>query len=617
MKKLVAILLAAVLVLGAFSACKPAATTTTEPAAPAAPAAPADPAAPAAPADTTTTEPVATAAEKVYRTYLSSDCPILNGHDSVEGSLQTPHNYCSAFLFRAVPTADGTNFEYIGDIASELPIQIDEYNWQIKIRPEACWQNGDPINADTFMYSYKMQLDPILANQMADFIADYSVTIVNAIEYARQGTSNTVAWEDVGIKKIDDYTIQITTVDANTQVDVCKQFTDRSCAPVYEPYYEAGMNADRTDTTYGTTLETWMGCGPYFFDTWEFDSIHVYKKNPNYWLSDRFNYDTVEVRIIPEMNARVELWEQGKLDDFTPDANTIETYIDDPRTREYTSFSVYHVDVNCQNPNNPISGTIAYRKALYHALDRETLARDIFGYMMPAGTYVNGLAGVLHSGAEGISYRESEQGKAVTAMVESWGPAGYNPEMAREYLAQAYAEAGVPEDTVIPVILAFDESDKEWKAAAEFLLEQFPVIFEGKIDLQVVTYAGMSATAWKATGPDKWDLSPNDWTRGVSATYPYTCFYYYLSTYGSHPNNFFSEAFEAQYAVCDASEIKTDYQKMLDETKKLEEIYLEQVIHLPICQVVGYQMFSDRLEIPVTTYLPNFGWGSMYGDIVG
>ena len=31
-------------------------------------------------------------AEKVYRTYLTTDCPILNGHDSVETQLQTPHN---------------------------------------------------------------------------------------------------------------------------------------------------------------------------------------------------------------------------------------------------------------------------------------------------------------------------------------------------------------------------------------------------------------------------------------------------------------------------------------------------------------------------------------------
>lgn len=553
-------------------------------------------------------------AEKTYHTYMTSDCPILNGHDSVETSLQTPHNYCSSPLFRAIATEDGKGFEYIGDLAAELPIQIDANNWQIKIRKEAKWQNGDPINADTFMYSFKMLLDPIMANQMADFLADYNITIVNAKDYALQGTSNTIPWDNVGIKKIDEYTIQITTVDENAQADVCAHFTDRSTFPVYEPLYEEGMNADRTQTTYGTTKETWMGCGPYVFDTWEHGSIQVYTKNKEHWLSDMFNYDRVEVRVIPEMNARVELWEQGKLDDLTPDANTIEKFIDDPRLISYPSTSVYHIDVNCKNPNNPLCGTVEYRKALYHAINRKEMADSIFGYMEPSGTYVNGMAGILSE--EALTYRESEQGKAVTAMVESWGPYGYNPELALEYLDKAYAAAGVNKDTVVTIKMAVDESDRAWKAAAEYMMEEFPKIFDGRLNIEIVTYAGMGAGDFKATGDDKWDLSPNDWSRGASRTYPYACFYYYLSTYGSHPNNFFSKEFEEQYAVCDASELKTNYKQMLEETKTLEEIYLEYVINIPVVQTINYQLFSDRLDLPVDSYIPGFGWGTMYGDIV-
>ena len=54
---------------------------------------------------------------------------------------------------------------------------------------------------------------------------------------------------------------------------------------------------------------------------------------------------------------------------------------------------------------------------------------------------------------------------------------------------------------------------------------------------------------------------------------------------------------------------------MLDETKKLEEIYLEKVIHIPVVQETYYEMFADRLTIPVETYLPSFGWGLPFGDI--
>ena len=61
--------------------------------------------------------------------------------------------------------------------------------------------------------------------------------------------------------------------------------------------------------------------------------------------------------------------------------------------------------------------------------------------------------------------------------------------------------------------------------------------------------------------------------------------------------------------------MKSDYGRLLDETKKLEEIYLEKVIHIPVVQETYYEMFADRLSIPVETYLPGFGWGLPFGDI--
>ena len=551
---------------------------------------------------------------KVFRTYLTSDCPILNGHDSVESSLQVPHDYCSSPLYRVYPNEDGKGYHYIGDLAEGMPIQIDEYNWQIKIRKEAKWHNGEPINADTIIYSWKMLLDPILANQMADFLATGSITIVNAREYQRQGTENTVAWEDVGIKKIDDYTIQITTAYPNTAEEVCAQFVDRSTFPVYQPYYEAGMNESRTQTTYGTTLDEWMGCGPYFFKKWEFGNMHVYEKNPDHWLADLFHYDRVEVYIVPDMNARVQMWESGQLDYFVPDANTIDRYINDPRMVSYESLGVDHIDINCKNPTNPISGLIEYRKAVYHAIDRETLAREIYGHMKPTGTYVNGQAGILSP--SGLTYRESEYGKAVTEMVNQWGPYGYNPELALDYMKQAFAKAGLSDNDVITLKWICEGSDVEAKATGEFLMEEFERIFEGRIKLEVISTAGMSATQFKRTGDDKWDLSPNQWTRSLSRKFPYMCFYYYLSTYATAPNNYFDEEFDAQYAVCDAPELKNDYDRMLQETKKLEEIYLEKVIHVPTVQRVVYEMFSDRVKLPVDRYIPGLGWGTIYGDIV-
>lgn len=321
--------------------------------------------------------------------------------------------------------------------------------------------------------------------------------------------------------------------------------------------------------------------------------------------------------VVPEQNARIELWEQGQLDIFTPNGDTLETYIDDPRLVEYGSNSVFHIDINCKNPNNPISGSDNYRKAIYHALDRETIAKNLFGHMEPAGWYVSAQAGILSEGAR--IYRESEYGKAVEELVASWSAeghtTGYNPELALEYLNKAYAECNVPADTVINIIMAYDPSETHWDKTAQFIQEEFPKIFENRVTVEIKNYSGISTTEYKKQGDDGWDLSPNDWARGAARTYPYEGFYYFTSGYSGAPNNYFNDEFDAQFAYC--REIQNgDYETLLQETQKLEEIYLEHVVQCPVVQDVVYELHSDRLVLPVYTYIPGFGWGTCYGDIV-
>lgn len=123
----------------------------------------------------------------------------------------------------------------------------------------------------------------------------------------------------------------------------------------------------------------------------------------------------------------------------------------------------------------------------------------------------------------------------------------------------------------------------------------------------------MSTTAAKETF--EWDLNCNNWGRGMSRTYPYEAFYYFTTGYASHPNCYLSQRMDAQFDYCRSIQNKP-YEKILEETYKLEMIALEEVVVCPVIQYIYYTLFSDRLDIPVQTYIPSFGWGTMYGDIV-
>ena len=69
------------------------------------------------------TEP--TAGEKIYRTYMSSDCSLLNGHDSTSTQVQTPFDWCNSTLWRAIPDEGGRGYHYVGDLAVDLPVVVE------------------------------------------------------------------------------------------------------------------------------------------------------------------------------------------------------------------------------------------------------------------------------------------------------------------------------------------------------------------------------------------------------------------------------------------------------------------------------------------------------------
>ena len=595
------------------------------------------------PSEPTPAEPVAK--EKVYRTYMSSDNAMLNAHDDTETYVETPLKWCSSALWRTVPNEVGNNFDYIPDLATDLPklIKTEENvtytkfvaepqdngtsiykpvddvatmtTWEFSIRDEAVWHTGEQLTAEDMIYSWQMLIDPVLSNKMSNFLYNNAITILNGEKYFR----GECEWDEVGIKLLEDgKTIQITCVGTPDERTFCSHFISRVAYPVYKEYYEAGMNDDRSETTYGDVLEHWNGCGPYYFVEWQEDNKHVYKKNPDHWLADLFHYDTVEVYIIKENNAAVQMFEAGKLDELTPDANTIENYLEDPRLVSYPSIYVRYLEVNdgSKPTKNPVADTMAWRKAVYHSIDRETIAKEFFGHMEPAGWYVNGEAGLLSP--DGLTFRESEWGQKIEQMVADWSAeghtTGYNPELARKYLQEAYAEKGLAPDTKITATFLYDSETPAWQKTAEWLDTQYDEIFEGLVDLTLTVYpAEMSTSAAKDTF--EWDINNNNWGRGMSRTYPYECFYYFTSGYASHPNCYLSERLDAQFDYCRSIQ-NEPYETILEETYKAEMIYLEEVVHCPVVQVVNYTLFSDRLDVPVQTYIPSFGWGTMYGDIV-
>ena len=89
------------------------------------------------------------------------------------------------------------------EMATELPVDVTadyvgQYGieegdtakaWKLTLNPLACWEDGTPINADTYIYSYKELLDPLMKNRRADSLYAGDFVVYNAKNYFYAGQS--------------------------------------------------------------------------------------------------------------------------------------------------------------------------------------------------------------------------------------------------------------------------------------------------------------------------------------------------------------------------------------------------------------------------------------------
>ena len=186
------------------------------------------------------------------------------------------------------------------------------------------------------------------------------------------------AAEDIGIKALDDYTLEFTLESSRPYFLSMVSFGPYM--PVYGPFLsECGSK-------FGTDNDTLLYCGAFVLSTFEPQQQRVLTKNPEYWDKDNVYLDAIKMTYNAEASAiATSMYQSGDVDQADIPSNLLSAMMADSATaslihptRADTSYAYWYLfnfDPNFDAEYEPENWSIAvnnenFRQSIVHAFNR-------------------------------------------------------------------------------------------------------------------------------------------------------------------------------------------------------------------------------------------------------
>ena len=334
--------------------------------------------------------------------------------------------------------------------AETVDISDDKLVYTFHLREDATWSNGDPVVATDYEFAWQQALNPKVASDYA-----YMLYFIHNAEPYFNGE---VEWSEVGVKVIDDHTLEVTL--DNPLPYATDLFAVPTLAPINQKFYEE-VGADK----YATDAEYFCCNGMYELTEWSHNSQIVFQKREEYWNADAVGPDEIVYKIITDSQAGLNSYLSREIDYTDLDSGEV------VQQAEAAGFEVgvkparssYYLIVNTEDE---FMSNQNLRLALAYSIDKQALVDTVYQNDNQPMTSFTPPAIYGAAGADGPSFQE--------ALLEERGemyPASGDLEKAQEYLQAALEELGC---TVDELNLSIDCADDSLRRnCATFLQEQW------------------------------------------------------------------------------------------------------------------------------------------------
>jgi len=359
-----------------------------------------------------------------------------------------------------------TGYAVNPSMASGNPIPVNSYitetgkevskTWRIPLRTDLEWfyhpdtnisglpAGHEVIDANDFVNTFKLALDKGWFRAISgggDF-----VTSSNKIENAQAYRDGEATWEQVGIKVIDNHTIEFKFVEDQSEWNVRYWASSFVMTPInIDLFLALGGELDtNVNGSYGTSNKTIAYHGAYYVDYYEADKVLRYKENPNFHTPDKYFYTGYTFMVIAEAEVRFQEFIAGKLEGVSLPVADYDEYKDYPGIKRFPGATTFRMMINglgtVENQRDkfptgtwvpePILANQDFKMAMFFAIDRQKLAEEV---LKTSTTQMFLFSDAYLVDAEmGIPYRATDQGMTVG---EGLSPStfGFNPDAASAY----------------------------------------------------------------------------------------------------------------------------------------------------------------------------------------
>ncbi|MGL4253285.1 MAG: peptide ABC transporter substrate-binding protein [Fusobacteriaceae bacterium] len=449
--------------------------------------------------------------------------------------------------------------------AESWEISEDGMKYTFKLRENAAWSDGQKITAHDYVYGMLRTLDPVTGSLYA--------FLMSPIKGADEYNSGKIKAEEVGVKALDDLTLEVTLAKPTAY------FLELGYFKVMFPQRKDII--EKSGDKYGSEADTLIANGPFILKEWVHNNKVVLEKNPTYWDKENVKLEKIEMAIVPDENARMNLMLNGQVDVGGATKPEWMDKFNQMGVFDFISKSALGTNYTTFNTQSKYFKNPKVRKAFSMAVNREELNDVLFnGRFVPAYGWV--AKGIQIGGKE---YRE-QVGEPLNQLLKS-------DTTAVDVLKEGLKELGLPEDPSQVTINFLSSGTSEWsRKYAEYLQQMYKKNLGVEIKAEFVEWPVYQ----KRNDELDYEMGGQAWTGDYND--PNTFLDMWISTAGIVKNGWKSSEYDN---LIDKASKTADVQERLEYFKQAEKML---VVDEAVIAPTLYRMNSTFVRKYVKGYNP-------------